>query len=414
MSMNPFTVGQQVTPDCFIGQKSLIRTAFDQIRNHSHLAVWGGTGMGKSSFLQLLTYPVVWQQNGLDPTKTVIVLFDCQNIEPFKASDFWRNILVEISHNFLALKTDIDSLLEKDKNTKDHLINILRKLIKQNKSLLLLIDNYDVALRSNSEHTEAEIIAFVSECRTIAISKTEGEHISMIVTSSRRLSEIGPQLTLGSSPWYNQYAFRHIKPFTDAEVDILLAKNQSLSTWKEAIRKIADGNPALLQNACYLLHEEIDAGNTINQTSFIREFQTATLHLFQTMWGLSSETEQTLLMLLALLTLEGKLGKNRYTLGGIEAVLSQKERELDNLVERGILKQVEGEKIHYAFCSSIMEWWVIKQIENSDQEELKKRQRTFLNLMSRQQAGRVNTAIGWIWQNKDKIVPIIQQLLRFL
>lgn len=56
-----------------------------------------------------------------------------------------------------------------------------------------------------------------------------------------------------------------------------------------------------------------------------------------------------------------------------------------------------------------MEWWVIKQIENKE-EELKKRQRGFLNLMSRQQTTRVNTAIRWLWQNKDKIASIIEQV----
>ncbi|MFM7714610.1 MAG: ATP-binding protein, partial [Microcystis sp.] len=54
--------------------------------------------------------------------------------------------------------------------------------------------------------------------------------------------------------------------------------------------------------------------------------------------------------------------------------------------------------------------WVIKQIENSQEEELKKRQRGFLNLMSRQQTTRVNTAIRWLWQNKDKIASIIEQV----
>jgi hypothetical protein len=53
---------------------------------------------------------------------------------------------------------------------------------------------------------------------------------------------------------------------------------------------------------------------------------------------------------------------------------------------------------------------VIKQIENSQEKELKKRQRGFLNLMSRQQTTRVNTAIRWLWQNKDKIASIIEQV----
>lgn len=413
--MNPFIVGQRVAPEHFIGQKTLIRTAFTQIRNRSSLAIWGGTGMGKSSFLELLTSPIIWQKYGLDSTQAIIVLFDCQSIEPFKAYEFWHNILEEIKNNFPILKIDIDTFLEQGKNTNNNMGNILRGLGDPNKYLVLLIDNYDVALRPNSQHTEADIEAFVSQCRTIANPDLRRQYMSMIVTSSRRLSEIGFRITPDKSPWYNHYPFRHLKPFTDEEVDILLAKSENLLAWKEAIRKIADGNPALLQNACYLLYEELCSGNILNPQTFIQEFKTATLHLFQVIWDLSTETEQTLLMLLALFTLEGRLGKNRYAIGGIEGILSRKQIEINNLVERGILKEVKREeKINYAFCSSIMEWWVIKQIENSQQEDLNKRQKVFVNLMSREQLRRVNAAISWIWQNKDKIASTVEQAGNFL
>lgn len=44
---NPFTVGQPVAPESFVGHQSLINIAFDQIDSRSNLAVWGGPGMGK-------------------------------------------------------------------------------------------------------------------------------------------------------------------------------------------------------------------------------------------------------------------------------------------------------------------------------------------------------------------------------
>lgn len=405
--MNPFTVAQQVTPEDFIGRKTLITTAFTQLKSLGSLAIWGGTGMGKSSFLKLLMSPALWQQHGLDASQNVIVLLDCQSINPFKSSDFWRSILEEIKNNYTILTTEVDILLKQDKNSKNDLLNLSRSLKSQNKPLILLIDNYDIALRPNPQYTEADIQNFVSEFRTI--SNTE-RSISTIVTSSRRLSEIGPKLTPDGSPWFNQYVFRHIKPFTDVEVEALLSKSPRILPWRQRIRKMADGNPALLQNACYLLYEELNVGNTVNPRIFIQDFTRATLHLFQSIWDLSHDTEQTLLMLLALSTLEGRLGKNRYSIGGIEAILSQKEIELNNLVDRGILKQIELDgKINYIFCSSIMEWWVIKKIENSEEEELKKRQKVFLNLMSRQQTEKVMVAFRWLWQNKDKIASTVEQ-----
>jgi hypothetical protein len=61
-----------------------------------------------------------------------------------------------------------------------------------------------------------------------------------------------------------------------------------------------------------------------------------------------------------------------------------------------------------------MEWWVVQQIQNSQEEELNKRQKGFLQLMSRQQSDRVMTAIRWIWQNKERIASTIEQVDKFI
>ncbi|MFM7713885.1 MAG: ATP-binding protein, partial [Microcystis sp.] len=211
--------------------------------------------MGKSSFLKLLTYPTIWQQYGQDYNQAVVVFIDCQSLEPFKIPDFWYNILVTIKNNFSFLKTSIHTLLEKPEATVDDLVIILRLLNDQGKFLVLLIDNYDVTLRPNSQYTKADIDTFVSQCRTLA--QSEEQNISIVVTSSRRLSQIGPELTPDKSPWYNGYLFENLKPFTNQEVNLLLDRSESLLGWKQAIRKIADGNPALLQKACFLLYEEL-------------------------------------------------------------------------------------------------------------------------------------------------------------
>jgi hypothetical protein len=429
--MNPFTIGQRVKPESFIGRTALIRTAFTQIANRASLAVWGGTGMGKSSFLQMLTYPEIWQKYGQDFNLAVIVLCDCQSIEPFNVSRFWRGILESIKYVSPKLTTDIDPLLQKEQNSMSDLRLILHKIGEQNQYLVLLIDNYDVTLRCHSQYDQGSLDTFLGEWRTFLLgpsSQGKSQPLSAIVTSSRPLDKIGPRLTTDKSPWYNHYLYRAIKPFSDQEADAFLAQNQSVFVWKEDIRKIADGNPALLQNACYLLYEELrfrdachllygelHSRNILNHEVFIQEFQAATLPLFQAIWDLSTETEQTLLMLLALLTLEEKLGKKRYALGGIDTVLSQKEMEFNILVDRGILKRVErDEKSVYTFCSSVMEWWVVQQIQNSQEEELNKRQKSFLRLMSRQQSDRVMAAFRWIWQNKERIAATIEQVDKFI
>lgn len=53
-----------------------------------------------------------------------------------------------------------------------------------------------------------------------------------------------------------------------------------------------------------------------------------------------------------------------------------------------------------------MEWWVIKEIENSNEEELVNRQKVFLNL-SRRQSEQFRSIIKQVWQNKDVVKSIV-------
>lgn len=412
MTKNPFTVGQSVPPERFVGRISQIEAAFDQIVSRGNLAVWGGPGMGKSSLLKLLTSPQIWQLQGHNPSEAVIVLLNCLSIHPFNVSSFWRKVLSLIKNKLdsqSALPSHIDTLLEKGTATTDDLLEVLRKLGEQNKFLVLLVDDYDVALRTNEQYQETHIEAFLSECRSIAYSSDERQYLSMIVTSSRPLNELGPRLTPDKSPWYNHYLFRPLKPFTDKEVEALLMGMPITPALRDGIWEIAGGNPALLQNAGYLLYEELRAERVPDPVSFAREFQSATVQFFQDAWELSNPIEQTLLMLIALCGLEGKLRDRRYDVSDIDNILSQKEIELNTLIGRGVIKQaVQGDTTTYSFASSIMEWWVVKKIQNSNETELQERQKVFLNLMSSKQAAKVTTAIRWLWQHKDEVPSILE------
>ena len=73
---------------------------------------------------------------------------------------------------------------------------------------------------------------------------------------------------------------------------------------------------------------------------------------------------------------------NSMDLGDINVIFSQKSRELIDLEERGVIKgNREQENTGYLFSSTIMEWWVIKEVENTNVETLKEREKVFLNLI---------------------------------
>lgn len=119
-------------------------------------------------------------------------------------------------------------------------------------------------------------------------------------------------------------------------------------------------------------------------------------------------------MLIALATLEGRLNKRQYNLGDLDRIFSQKGRELIDLEERGVIyKRMEKGKPVYIFTSSLMEWWVLREIENTDSEQLKQRQQVFLKVMSRQQVGQMTKAVQFLWKQKGTIQDIATLIRKF-
>jgi AAA domain len=413
---NPYYVGGPVPLEYYFGRASEITTAFDQISKRAHLAIYGSPGMGKSSLLRYLAAPSVWKKRGRDISKVFIVSISCAGISPFTPSGFWREIL-SLLHDQAegdeVLQAEINNLLQEAKVEKGDLRRILKKIGQQDKSLLLLLDDYDAALRTNDQYTEVEMLTFLSEFRDLAVHSNEGRYLSTVVTTFRRLNELGPTITPGGSPWYNHYLFRLLRPLTTNEVSTQLFV-QIPVLFKAGVLKIIDGHPALLQNAGYLLHETLEAGQALNIDTFTKDFESATEQYFRDTWRFSTEEEQILLMLIALCNLQGRLNRNtRYGLGDVDLVFSQRNRELVDLEERGVIQHTlsEGKNV-YSFTSSMMEWWVIQEIQNSSEEKLLARERVFLNLMSREQAQKTQQAIRWLWQNKDTVQSTVFAIIR--
>jgi AAA domain len=413
MSKNPFVVGKPVSPELFIGRKYEIAVSFAQISQRGHLAIWGGPGMGRTSFLELLASPKIWEKHGLDPSEAVIALVSCENINPFTPTAFWREVLSVMRDNLeseAALQADIEKLLQKGQTTKDSLNKILQKLGKKHKFLVLLINDFDIALQENEEYSEADMQLFLSECRSLAVASPGGKHLSMVVTSLKRLNELGPQLNPNASPWYNHYLFQSLKPLNDKEVEQLLGVMPMTLALREAIREIAGRDPRLLQIAGFLLYAQLQTNLETNKVpdvqTFIKNFETDTRHIFQNAWNRCSEIEQTLLMLVALSDLKGRLHKKKnFDLGNIDLIFTQRGRELTNLEEQGvIIRKQEEDKTVYSFASLMMQYWVIQEVWNTDSPLMKDREKVFLQLISHKQLSQIIS----IWEHKDDVLSTIE------
>ena len=368
--------------------------------------------MGKSSFLQKLESPQTWEEYGLHPETAVTVRFSCESIIPFTPSRFWKEVFICLKsklENQPLFQTEIERLLQTEEVNKDSFRKILRFIARNNKFLVLLLDDYDFALQTNKEYDENAMQQFLREFRNLTVHSTEGQYLSMIVTSLKRLNELFPEPNPNASSWYNHYLFLRLKPFNNAEIDEML-RILRIPDLREATGEVTGGHPALLQIAGFLLYRDLLTGNAPSVNIFVQEFEEISQPVFQNIWNRCNEQQQTLLILISLFNLKGNLHKEKkFDVSGIEFIFSQNERELKILQEQGIVTCIENEdKTVYSLSSSVMEKWVIQELWNKDEEWLRGREKVFLNLMSSNQKDKLINNVKWLWDNQNQVKPILQ------
>ncbi|MEL6462419.1 MAG: NACHT domain-containing protein [Cyanobacteria bacterium J06621_15] len=417
MNPNPFYISGAVSSDKFVGRKSEVNKAFDTIANRTARAIQGSSGMGKSSLLQYITLPTTWFSRGLQPSQAYILFLNCYEIQPFTPISFWENILTDLIKKVdsTALQSMINQIIGQGTYDINELRTLLAEIGKENKFLLLLLDDFDAALYANSAYTEDNMRSFLSNFRNLVTHGNEQVYISVIVTALKNLTELGPEITPGTSPWNNHYSQGYLKPFNEKEISQWFEQmsEQYSIPWlldlKATIQKISGAHPALIQNAGFQLYSLSRDGETQTPEEFARDFENATRQYFVGAWKHSDDDEKTLLKFIALSHLEGRLNrKHQYTLDGVDIILSQKATKLRNLESRGLLcrRVDENEQEAYEFASSIMEWWVIQHLENSkNQPEITDREIIFLNL-SRKQIKQITNIMEQVWQRKDTIKAV--------
>lgn len=423
MSSNPFQI-QPIAPELLVGRKSEIDVMFDQIASQSHLSIYGRSGIGKSSLLKYAAYPQAWSDLGLDYSQVFIVELNCRGIYPFTPSAFWREVVTIIKNkvdSHTELWSKIEQLLKQEKIKTRDMRPVLRGIGQQNKFLLLLLDDFDVAVKENPHYSESEIFGFLYELRNLAVYRPESRYLSSIVASSSPLHELDLKLNPEGSPWYNHYLFKLLKPFSQVEATALFFSETSplyipvSPRLRPAILEITGGHPTLLQNAGLLLYSAVRDGEIIDIDLFLDDFYAQTKHVFLGIWRTSTDTEKILLMLIALDRVGGHLNDRRYVINDLDRTFSQQQRELINLEERGVIKsQADDGRTIYYFESSMMQWWALQELQNSDREQIKEREKLFRGLIGRKGFGQIKNIVKIIKENPENIKKAFNFISKFL
>ena len=424
IATNPFYVAGPIPSEFFIGRADELGSIFATIINGGSVAIFGESGVGKSSILKYIMSEKASEEPALSKIRaeTWFVYYNCGSLErPFRIHHFWRKVLTEtkyVTEDEPELQELLTRILEKDTIEVGDVREVLYKISEgTHKRMLLFLDDFDVIFEEDDD--SIEVSNFLGHFRYLAAHIPRGPILSVVTTSFKRLSQIGPRRFIATpSPWYNHFAFVRLSVFKEEEVERLLAKNPFSEEDIHFILKVAGRHPALLQNACFLIcNKRKEKGEEpLEYAQLGWEFEDLVRPFFQNFWYLSSSTEQMLMMLIALRNLGGRVHRGRvYSLKDLDIIFSQHEKELRDLTNRGLLQPSDNKEEGYAFSSSLMEWWVIKEVENSkDEIELEGRITIFEEHVSTRQKERLKDIARTVWKNKDAIKDIGRWLIDFV
>lgn len=290
----------------------------------------------------------------------------------------------------------------------------LRRLGQNGKFLLLLVDDFDAALVINEQYTETEMETFLAECRSLAVHAEESEYLSMIVTSLQPLSELGPQLKPHASPWYNHYLFQSLKLFNTKEL-VQILNIVKPPTLRGEIINITGGHPTLVQIGGFFIYPAIQKAKDGNAESFAHRFEADTRQIFEVIWQRCNPTEQLLLMLIALLDLDGHINDTKFNLKGIGRIMTQHERLLDKLKDKGVItSSIQDSETFYSFTSPLMKKRATQAILNTSEHFFEENQLVFLNLISHKQLDQVQNFVTWLTQNGDTVNTVLDWIPKLL
>jgi hypothetical protein len=404
MSRNQFYPDKPVPPDKFVCRTSELSTIFDKINSRDHVAIYGSSGMGKTSLLRYIENPKFWEERGLDFSEALIIYHNC---EVSTIDNFWKKVLTKLrnkAEDDAYLQGKIDDVLNLKTIEITDIRQVLKEIGKRDTFLLLLLDDYHVIFGTQQEYDSQksrEILNFLSELRNLAVHNIEGQYFSTIVTTFQRLHELGPEITRGGSPWYNHYAYLPLKPFSQDDIE-----NHFLNSYshffisipedipKEKVLEMTGGYPGLLQctGDVFSKYDPVDV-NTLNKK--LKDYADK---IFQDIWKSFEKNEQEILELILIYNSKGKLRGNSYSIAGIEKEFIRHSSILNSLEEKGFISQVK-QLNKYNFTSSVMKDCIGYQLEEKDVSDAKDR-KIVINLFI------IKITLGQWKQVKEKIQPI--------
>jgi len=365
---NPFVYGGPVDVEGFVGRQHEVRLVFEQVTNRVRgcVAVIGERRIGKTSLLHYVAAPDVIRRWNLDEQSAIFLFVDCGAIAPMTTTRFWQDILhrmrreLERRRRHAGLVEKVNAIIgQSDIRTAD-IEFLLEDLRDDNLLLVMLLDEFEWVVRTDPE-SEAPTRELLGGIR--ALINHASRALSLIVATRRPLDEICRGLRFMGSPFYNNFVYLHLRPFSSPEAESLLEqmlKNTGV-VFSPAVRTLIDElagtHPLLLQAAAACVFDAQQAAGTaaIDRRLVLERFMDLTDHQWEDLWRWSSAEEQEVLMRLAKHVQDGA------------ALLDERPNERRSLTKRGL---VVGEPGAYRLFSPTLRHWLLERAAENQRQAI--------------------------------------------
>ncbi len=388
------------------------------------LAIFGERGMGKSSLLCYVADPPATVREDARFQNHLFIAFNCDIVNPVTPANFWFQTVRHLDRKIDAgpIKETCQALLARKKGGAElgpvdfHLL--LDLAAGAEKRVVLALDDFDVLIATEGPQLDTTRI-FLQGLRSVTTRQLN--KANLVVSSRRSLEDLCRPVTgLGASPFPNGFTLYRLRVFREKEMEQLLGWVEETgqppfsvieSTY---IRHLSGHHPQLAQIAAAQICDlRLEAGVPLEDLTPVGErFKSEAHRLMQSLWLAASEVERLLLMAVALQSLEGELPARQYDLRELPVIFSQRDRELLELTERGLLVRTQVDPPAWAIFSPVFEWWLLKEIESADPEQLEDYRKVWGNLLSKRQADRLGKLVTTVRDNMDIIEKIGQTIIR--
>jgi hypothetical protein len=327
----------------------------DQLVNPARgsVSVVGERRIGKTSLLHYVSAPEVIKRWNADAVPSIFLYRDCGTITRFTITRFWKSILEQFEEELVArqlgehLQAEVAAIHALDEITFDDVIDLLRSIERANLLLVLLLDEFEFLIRTDTPDNLAQTRDFLAGMRGLINQPTRV--FSLIVATRRPLASLCEDIPFMGSPFYNNFVNVQLRPFSQREAESLI--DQMLAgtdvrftrTDKRTVFDLAGTHPLLVQAAAACIFDLKSSSQSRDLELVTYRFTELVQQQFVDLWRSSHLNEKEILVLLA----------------GASALANERLAKLtserQSLESRGLI--MRGPTHEYGlFSSTFMQW----------------------------------------------------------